>query len=132
MSRSIGDRALAISFTPVFLVLICFWLVRAGRPKRPVQPPFPLTKEDVYIGDEADIAVRARLRIRYIGGSGLAKERDISVNYYNPDQGWIVGHCHLKDRQRTFYLDRIEDATDLETGQKVTGVRFFLHKRRYA
>jgi hypothetical protein len=131
MSKMFRESSLAISFAPIFLVLACFWLVRASRPARPVEPPFPVLKGDVYIGDDADIAVRAKLRIRYIGGSGLAKERDISVNYYNPDLGWIVGHCHLKDQQRTFYLDRIEDATDLETGEKITGVKFFLHRRRY-
>lgn len=74
------------------------------------------------------VAVNARLRLKYTDGNGKLSERDVSVRQfgeYGPT-GLIIGHCSLRDATRTFRIDRIREATDLETGEVLTDVADFL------
>jgi hypothetical protein len=117
------------SSVPLLLLLVLAWIARPSR-RASYGASLPRTSRDIYVGDDSDVAVRADLRIRYIGGSGAATDRNVSVDIYNPDRGWIVGHCHLKNGRRTFYLNRVEDVTDLATGDVVTGISSFLRRHQ--
>lgn len=63
--------------------------------------------------------IQARLRLSYQDAGGLLSERIVDVrecDTRNPE-GCLIGHCHLRNAIRTFRLDRIRRAVDLETGE---------------
>ena len=66
------------------------------------------------------IAVRAKMRIRYLSFDGKSTERDIKAKAYFPEDGHLSAWCRLRREKRIFRIDRIKQAVDLETGEIVT------------
>ena len=72
-----------------------------------------------WLGRLADVVERRkRLRVAYRKADGSITERLVDVYGYAWRRGhWIfVGHCHLRDGVRMFYLDRVR-ALDLAPAQ---------------
>lgn len=63
------------------------------------------------------LAGRQRLRILYVGPGGES-EREITPLYATADKGrsYVVAHCHWRNAQRTFRLDRIFSAELVKRG----------------
>lgn len=70
--------------------------------------------------------------LRYTDRSGEETERRVTVREawgsFGPRGGFdlgtlIRGHCHLRDGQRSFSLRGMEELTDPETGEVVSGTR---------
>ncbi|WP_225548113.1 WYL domain-containing protein [Chromobacterium violaceum] len=83
-------------------------------------------------GSDSLLRVRARLLLFYGDAAGQATEREVNVFGYDPDGGSIEAFCQLRKENRTFRLDRIQRAIDLDTGEElpVTRLRSWLRKRR--
>lgn len=62
----------------------------------------------------------ARWMIKYVDARGETTHRVIRVLKVHPNLGQVVAWCELRNDQRTFILDRIEAAADMETGELVT------------
>jgi hypothetical protein len=62
-----------------------------------------------------------RLRIRYRSSDDQVSERVIPDIEVDPPNR-IYAHCELRGEQRTFALDRIEEAVDLEAGELVSDI----------
>ena len=77
--------------------------------------------------------VQAHLRIGYRDSVGKITERNVAVKECETQNlgGYMIGFCELRQSIRTFRLDRIAQATDLETGEVIRDVREFA-ARRYA
>lgn len=63
--------------------------------------------------------VNARLKLKYRDVKGAATERIVQANecdVSNP-QGYLIGFCEMRQAIRTFRLDRIAQAIDMETGE---------------
>ena len=77
------------------------------------------------------IAVKASLQIRYSDYNGGKTDRRIDATRYIPEGGYIEAWCHLRNEQRTFRVDRIQEAVDIDTGEIVTTrIKSFLRKHR--
>jgi len=89
---------------------------------------------DVNIESEpADntIPVFVKLRIQYEDREGAITTREIHTRAYNPDRGYITARCQLRKQERTFYIDNIDNAIVLDTGEVVTSkLRSYLRKHR--
>lgn len=62
-----------------------------------------------------------RLRIRYRSGEDEVSEREISDPQIELPKT-LHAHCHLRGEVRSFVLDRIEDAIDMETGESIRDI----------
>ena len=68
--------------------------------------------------------VGGSLKLTYRDSAGQGTEREVQVrecDTLNPS-GYLTGHCQLRDQFRTFRIDRIERAVDLETGEIVEDI----------
>lgn len=61
------------------------------------------------------------LRIRYRGGDGELSERTISAIVVEPPNS-VHAFCHLRKEERTFVLDRIEQAVNTMTGEIISDI----------
>lgn len=126
-----------------FLIIGALALVkmRAGRdqPRRSQLPePVDLAgtgqaeKQDTWEGSYWEAAqpraCAARLRLVYRSGDGSISRREVTVRGVDAtsDEGLMLGHCHLRDATRTFRMDRVEEAVDLDSGEIVTNLRSHL------
>lgn len=57
----------------------------------------------------------AKLTIVYEDSKGGVSQRGVSVTEFNPE--YITGFCHLRQRERTFAVDRIISCVDTITGE---------------
>ncbi len=57
------------------------------------------------------VARRRTVRMSYRAAHGAGSERDVDPYglYYRQGVWYLVGHCHLRDSERTFHLGRIQD-----------------------
>lgn len=78
------------------------------------------------------IEISARVRLTYEDADGATTTRDVLVHRYDFDgDGYIVGHCSLRQAERTFRIDRVRQMVDLDTGEQLTkGYRRFLRSKR--
>jgi len=75
--------------------------------------------------------VKAQIKIRYTDSNGKSSERVVDVRECDtgaPD-GYLNGFCHTRGAIRTFRLDRIESAIDLETGELIHNLNHFADKK---
>lgn len=75
--------------------------------------------------------IQATLRLSYRDASGSATERHVTVrecDTTNP-AGYLIGHCQLRDSIRTFRMDRIKRAIDVETGEVITSLTDYAAKK---
>lgn len=65
--------------------------------------------------------VKGLLRIRYADGSGDVTDREVEVRECDTvsRDGYLGGLCRLRGEPRTFRIDRIRSAIDMETGEVV-------------
>lgn len=61
------------------------------------------------------------LKLAYEDGTGRATEREVQVRECDTlnSAGYLTGHCQLRDEFRTFRMDRIKQAIDMETGEVI-------------
>ena len=62
-----------------------------------------------------------RLRIRYRSSEDIVSDREISQILLEPPNT-MHAFCHARREERTFVLDRIEDAVDADTGEVITDI----------
>lgn len=76
--------------------------------------------------------IHASLRLTYADADGKETERDVVARLYEQDRGSIVGHCKLRNAERTFRIDRMKKVVNLETGEvlPLTRMRSWLRKHR--
>lgn len=71
--------------------------------------------------------VSATVKIKYVDSKGEASERVVDVRdcETNAPDGYLVGFCHLRRSIRTFRIDRIRSAVDMDTGEVIADLRKF-------
>lgn len=81
---------------------------------------------------DVEIPVSARLQIDYTDGDGQTSNRVVRLSIYDHDRGTVNGFCETRKQTRTFRLDRISAATDMDTGEvlEVKKMRSWLRKHR--
>lgn len=75
--------------------------------------------------------IQATLRLSYRDADGIASERHVTVrecDTTNP-AGYLIGHCQLRDAIRTFRMDRIKRAIDVETGEVIPSLTDYAAKK---
>lgn len=75
--------------------------------------------------------ISATLSIQYRDAGGSVTERVVDVNecdIANPS-GYLIGYCRTRSAIRTFRLDRVLKATDLETGEVIDNLNKFAEAR---
>ncbi|MDO9227146.1 MAG: WYL domain-containing protein [Pseudomonadota bacterium] len=68
--------------------------------------------------------IQSQLKLSYRDAAGALTDRQVDVkecDTSNPT-GYLIGHCHLRGAIRTFRLDRIHRAVDLETGEIINSL----------
>lgn len=80
---------------------------------------------------ERAIPVIQKLRIQYQDANGDVTTREIKTRFYDPDRGTVRARCSLRKADRTFRLDRIKEAIDIDTGEVITTtLRSYLRKNK--
>lgn len=72
----------------------------------------------------------AQLRIRYGDAEGSQTEREIAVYHVDLRDGAIQAYCRLRKDRRSFYIKRVAEAIDIETGEVVADLKSFLREAR--
>jgi len=75
--------------------------------------------------------VRVTLRLSYQDASKKISERLVDVkecDTTNP-AGYLFGFCHLRQSVRTFRIDRIQQAVDVETGEIITNLSAYANQK---
>lgn len=74
------------------------------------------------------VPVKATLEISYIDARGQASRRVVDVREFdtNPYCNLMIGHCRMRNATRTFRFDRIQQCTDVETGEVISNVPAYL------
>lgn len=84
----------------------------------------PRWDSDVEYVPSTPRPVNARLKLKYRDVKGAATERIVQANECdtsNP-QGYLIGFCEMRQAVRTFRLDRIAQAIDMETGEIIPNI----------
>lgn len=109
-----------------FLIELCAAAVQylARRPAKPTDPASPV-RSDRSAGRADPVSVKRSYFLRYQGGS--IRERKITVLGVRPDASAVThirAFCHERSAIRTFRVDRIDSAIDLQTGEVLTPRQF--------
>lgn len=75
--------------------------------------------------------IKATIKLVYTDSSGKKSERIVDAKECDtsaPD-GYLIGFCHLRRSIRTFRLDRIVSAVDVETGELIASLNAFAAKK---
>jgi hypothetical protein len=109
---------------------------RGSRPRRPDSDyDEPIDIPDWNSGDTFAESnprpIQAHLKISYRDAEGRKTEREVDVRECDTSdhEGYLLGHCHLRNDYRTFRIDRIVKAIDLDTGEIVTDIPRFAAER---
>lgn len=92
-------------------------------------------KNDTWEGSFWDVgtphAVHALLRFDYRNGDGELTQRTVSVRRFGGymDTTLLLGRCHLRNANRSFRADRIQNCVDQETGEIIDDLPGWLHAR---
>lgn len=68
----------------------------------------------------------AEIEIYYEDAKGDITQREIRVMTYIVRTGRITAWCHLRNGLRTFYIDRIISAVDINTGEIINDIDLYL------
>jgi hypothetical protein len=93
--------------------------------------PTPDSNPSQEVGE--GMAVRAHLKLAYRDADGVLTDREVVVSkYFSDGDGYIEAFCKLRKDSRTFRIDRIKEAVDLDTGEvlPVSRMRSWLRKRK--
>lgn len=74
-----------------------------------------------------NLGLSALIRLKYRDVAGNESQRDVQVRAFDPTTptSLFMGHCRWRDATRTFRFDRVISATDLETGEVISDLRFW-------
>ncbi len=94
----------------------------------------PVNENDDYDDGMAEfwktdgIPAEALLRLTYEDSSGQSSERLFETRLFTePDSTFsILGHCHMRNAERTLRIDKITHCVDERTGQKIDDVYEYL------
>lgn len=77
--------------------------------------------------------IQARLKLTYRDSGGDLTDRTVDARECDTSDpaGYLIGHCHLRNAIRTFRLDRIQRAVDMETGEIIPDMTAYA-ARKYA
>lgn len=77
-------------------------------------------------------AIRAQLEIQYRDAEGSETRRKVDVRECDIESksGYLIGICKMRNAYRTFRMDRVRHATDLETGEVIDNLPEWA-KRKY-
>ena len=75
-----------------------------------------------------EVNVNSCLQIAYRDSSGETTNRKIHVTWYS-GSCYMDAFCDLRQRRRTFRIDRIQACVDIETGEVVNNVPDYLLKK---
>jgi hypothetical protein len=74
--------------------------------------------------------LHAELQIQYRDGRGAITQRRITLRDFSIEgSGALIGHCHLRNGQRSFRLDRVIRCVDVEGGEVIGDLRAWLTQR---
>lgn len=75
--------------------------------------------------------LKARLQFDYTDGEGNKTSRSVVVREFDNMlySGILLGHCEMRNANRTFRFDRIQNCVDLDTGEAISDVRTFLNEK---
>lgn len=75
--------------------------------------------------------IKAQIKIRYTDSNGKMTERVVDVRECDTwaSDGYLNGFCHTRGAIRTFRLDRIESAIDVETGELIHNLNDYADKK---
>lgn len=75
--------------------------------------------------------VSARVKIRYTDSKGKSSDRIVDVKECDTSasDGYLIGFCHMRRSIRTFRIDRIDSAIDLDTGELIKSITDFASKK---
>lgn len=59
----------------------------------------------------------ATWRIQYLDAQGTSSERTVRIQKVKPTNRQIEAWCEMRHERRTFSLDRIQNAVDMDTGE---------------
>lgn len=79
------------------------------------------SSEDSYWNTIEWVPVKADLQLTYKDSKGKTADMPISISGYD-GSATLKGFCRLTNSNRTFMIDRILNAIDLETGKKIDNV----------
>ncbi len=85
----------------------------------------------VKLGPSNPKSISANLKLNYEDSRGDSSERIVDVKECdtNNPAGYLIGFCHLRNAIRTFRMDRIKKAIDIETGEVITSLTDFAAKK---
>ncbi len=106
----------------ILLFIIIRGYIRAGNHKESTdsyddsQPTI-----DCYWNTIERVPVKADLQLTYKDSKGRTTDRPVSISGYD-GSAYLKGFCNLRNSNRTFRIDRILNAIDTETGEKIDNV----------
>ena len=121
---------------------IVFYLIENNKddePKSGITVTYDWEKDDEYTEYEPApvrkywpqiewIQVKAKLRITYTNTKKETSKRTIRIQGYDGSP-YLEGFCERRDAQRTFRIDRIQNAIDAETGEIIRDVPDYLLRK---
>lgn len=110
-----GEFVMAISFAAGALLA---WIVTA-KGKEKVDPENEVDRFPDARKNAKNIKVSCSLHITYEDGEGNVTKRDIHIFSYDPKSRYIQARDSIANANRTFRIDRIQEAIDLESGELV-------------
>lgn len=129
-------------FIGIIIVAVIAWSLIKGSSSNNNKPRFTVTttmtdddSDDASLDDRdnwegfnyyqsVSVPASGRYRIKYTDQSGMKTEREIIVKRVYDDRSMyaIKAHCMMRNANRSFLDDRIQSATNLDTGEVVGSV----------
>lgn len=96
------------------------WLIMSGQTPEAVEDEFFRSRNRSKV---------AALRLTYVDRVGERTERDVVVFKIYPRLRKFDAFCRLRQDQRTFYFEGVEEAVDLASGEIIPDVGAFFKRR---
>lgn len=120
-----------------FMLVVAVWFIMRQKAKaRRVAPlltrtPGPEPEPEQVYEIRPAFPVKATLHLWYTDRDGQQTERSIDVREVGVGviNNTLVSYCHLRNGIRHFYLHRITQCADMETGELITDVYQYLRQK---
>ena len=114
----------------IFMAFFIVFLIWRARKKPPVKEELYLNLSDSPDDDAAPavLPVRANIFITYKSSEGAISKRQIKVTSSDGSK-YIYAHCLLRNEARTFRIDRIQNCTDVDTGEVINNIPLYFRSK---
>lgn len=119
----------------IAILIIAAFVFKSSKSQNPPSQPVRTTKKikapthkktQTNYSYSTDII---ELDITYQDAKGEITNRHISIIKYDPSKKKIYARCHLRKSMRSFYIDRILTAIDIETGEILSDLDGYISER---